>query len=187
MIDKKALKKEDIFKPDEWALDSLPKGIFDRQWLKKINLNKPGVKRNILLAIIAAVTALGVIKRREVKKQIEAVLQTYKKRNQEIEEAITQSKSRGEKIGELTDDKKLKQIIENNLVYSAGVVSYEAHKGQRFRWLLSEAEDKDPYHRSLAGGIYRYGFKDKNGHDLGYNRRWGCQCGIEWIDDKDKK
>lgn len=90
--EKTNLKCSDVFKPDDWVVSSLPKGFFDRPWLKKINLNDPKVKRNIMVAIIGAISVLGVISRRDVRKEVNNVLQSYRKRNKEIETSTSNTK-----------------------------------------------------------------------------------------------
>ena len=55
------------------------------------------------------------------------------------------------------------------------------HKGKRYRWLPSGALNPDPEHQLLYGQIFNVGEGDKDGNMPG--ERYGCQCGIEWIDD----
>ena len=59
----------------------------------------------------------------------------------------------------------------------------QAHKGEFYRWLPSNAQNPDPEHQLLYGKIFRVGEGDKEGNMPG--ERYGCRCGIEWLKDED--
>ena len=83
----------------------------------------------------------------------------------------------------LNDQALLTERIKNFLVYSEVQAQKKAHKGRMYRWLPSSAEEPDPEHQLLYGKVFREGEGDKEGHMPG--ERWGCQCGIEWLDDEE--
>lgn len=77
----------------------------------------------------------------------------------------------------------LTRRLKNFLVYTEVQEQRKRHKGKMYRWLPSSAETPDPQHQLLYGKIFREGTGDKDGYMPG--ERWGCQCGIEWLDDED--
>ena len=175
---KKQLKKYNIFVPDEWLRD-LDNIDFDEDWLKKTSAKKPEVKKNILKTIIGSVVMLGVLNRRDTKQQVNKVLDTYAKRAKLISNKEKMGQEALRTLSQL-GEKDLKRIVENELVYSAGAVSKEAHRNDWFEWLPTQSAKPDPYHQALTGGIYPPDFVDANGNDLGENRRYGCKCGMRF-------
>ena len=77
----------------------------------------------------------------------------------------------------------LSQRIENFLVWNKVQEEKQAHQGEFYRWLPSDAENPDPEHQLLYGQIFRAGEGDKEGNMPG--ERYGCRCGIEWLDEKE--
>lgn len=73
----------------------------------------------------------------------------------------------------------LSQRIENFLVWNKVQEEKQAHQGEFYRWLPSDAENPDPEHQLLYGKIFRVGEGDKEGNMPG--ERYGCRCGIEWL------
>ena len=78
------------------------------------------------------------------------------------------------------DEKLLKNRIANLVIYEEMQHQKQEHKGQRYRWLPSSAKEPEPEHQLLYGKIFNYGEGDADGNMPA--ERYGCQCGIEWLD-----
>ncbi len=75
----------------------------------------------------------------------------------------------------------LKQRIINAVIYDGVQTQKQAHEGQFYRWLPSDAQNPDPEHQLLYGKVFRVGTGDKDGNMPG--ERYGCRCGIEWLEE----
>ncbi len=69
--------------------------------------------------------------------------------------------------------------IENFLVWHKVQEEKEAHKGQWYRWLPSDAQNPDPEHQMHYGEVRREGDGEMPGE------RYGCRCGIEWLSEEE--
>lgn len=94
-------------------------------------------------------------------------------------ETIAYYAKREEKLG---TQALLTQRIENFLVWNKVQEEKEAHAGQYYRWLPSDAQNPDPEHQLNYGKIFRVG----DGHEMP-GERYGCRCGIEWLDSGEAK
>ncbi len=92
-------------------------------------------------------------------------------------EVIAYYAKREEKLG---TQALLTQRIENFLVWNKVQEEKEAHAGQYYRWLPSDAQNPDPEHQLNYGKIFREG----DGHEMP-GERYGCRCGIEWLSDEE--
>lgn len=159
----------EIFDPARFLKRVLPKGL-EKTGLLKDDLT---IKQRYLKALVRASALTG----REIKKEVYEAVDFYIAK----EEKLRAAGVRAFKQEALAGQALLTQRIKNMLVYSEVQEQKKAHKGRMYRWLPSSAQEPDPEHQLLYGKIFREGEGDKEGHMPG--ERWGCQCGIEWLDD----
>lgn len=184
--EKKKLQQADVFRPEEW-LDGIDNIDFRKKWIdKKSDPKDPKIKKNILKVLLATVSILGVINRKDTREQLNEVLKGYAGRAKDIQRKINEASKERERIGQEAirtlsqlGEKDLKRIIENELIYSAGQVNINAHKGQRYQWLKTKSAKPDPYHATLVGQTFNWNEGDKEGNRP--TERYGCKCGIKWI------
>lgn len=92
-------------------------------------------------------------------------------------------KAAGDEVvdGIVKDPKLLIQRVQNEIVYQTQQGIQSKYKGQKARWLPSDAEEPDPEHQLNYGKEYIIG-EGINGEEPG--DRYGCQCGVEIITDE---
>lgn len=159
------------FDPSAWLKRVLPKG-FEKHGLLADDLT---IKKRYLKALVQATSATG----KEITAQAYEAVEFYTKK----EEALKAAGERAFKAEALNGQALLTQRLKNFLVYSEVQEQKKRHKGRMYRWLPSSAAEPDPEHQLLYGKIFREGTGDKDGYMPG--ERWGCQCGIEWLDGDD--
>lgn len=81
----------------------------------------------------------------------------------------------------LADPKQLIQRVKNEIIFQTQKGIQEKYKGERARWLPSDAQEPDPEHQLNYGKEYIIG-EGINGEEPG--DRYGCQCGVEIITDE---
>ena len=146
------------FYPDEYLEKVMPGGI---------------VKNGLLYDNLS-------IKQRYMKALYKAAGREGKALKETINETIAYYAKREEDLG---NQALLTTRIENFLVWNKVQEEKETHKGEFYRWLPSDAKNPDPEHQLLDGKIFRVGEGDKEGNMPG--ERYGCRCGIEWLDVED--
>ena len=159
------------FDPQTWLKRVFPKGI-EKSGLLNDNLE---IKKTYLKALVRATA----VSQRKLTQEIYKTVDFYL----EKEERLKAQGVRAFKQEALNGQALLTERIKNFLVYSEVQAQKKAHKGRMSRWLPSSAEEPDPQHQLLYGQVFREGKGDKEGHMPG--ERWGCQCGIEWLDDEE--
>ncbi len=159
------------FLPDAWLKRVLPKG-FEKNGLLNEKLE---IKKTYLKALVKATAATGKQITAEAYKTVDFYLEKEARLKADGVRAFKQEALNGQAL--------LKERIKNFLVYNEVQEQKRTHKGRMYRWLPSNAETPDPEHQLLYGKIFREGQGDKEGNMPG--ERWGCQCGIEWLDDED--
>lgn len=159
------------FDPADWLARVLPKN-FEKSGLLSENLS---IKQKYLKALVRATSLSG----KEITEKVYKMVDFYEKKEAELKAAGV----RAYKQEALNGQALLKQRIKNMLVYTEVQEQRKAHKGQWYRWLLSNAQTPDPEHALLYGKIFLEGTGDKQGNMPG--ERYGCQCGIEWLDGDD--
>lgn len=159
------------FDPQTWLKRVFPKGI-EKSGLLNDNLE---IKKTYLKALVRATA----VSQRKLTQEIYKTVDFYL----EKEERLKAQGVRAFKQEALNGQALLTERIKNFLVYSEVQAQKKAHKGRMYRWLPSSAEEPDPQHQLLYGQVFREGKGDKEGHMPG--ERWGCQCGIEWLDDEE--
>ena len=158
------------FDPQTWLKRVFPKGIEKSGLLN----DKLEIKKTYLKALVRATA----VSQRKLTQEIYKTVDFYL----EKEERLKAQGVKAFKQEALNDQALLTERIKNFLVYSEVQAQKKAHKGRMYRWLPSSAEEPDPEHQLLYGKVFREGEGDKDGHMPG--ERWGCQCGIEWLDDE---
>lgn len=159
------------FDPQTWLKRVFPKGIEKSGLLN----DKLEIKKTYLKALVRATA----VSQRKLTQEIYKTVDFYL----EKEERLKAQGVRAFKQEALNGQALLTERIKNFLVYSEVQAQKKAHKGRMYRWLPSSAEEPDPEHQLLYGKVFRKGEGDKEGHMPG--ERWGCQCGIEWLDDEE--
>ncbi len=117
------------------------------------------------------------IKKRYLKALYKAAGREGKALKETIFETIAYYAKREEKLG---TQALLTQRIENFLIWNKVQEEKEAHAGQYYRWLPSDAQNPDPEHQLNYGKVFREG----DGHEMP-GERYGCRCGIEWLSVED--
>lgn len=157
------------FIPGRWLEKIFPKGI-EKSGLLSDNLE---IKKRYLQALVRATSLSG----REITAEVYKTVDFYEQKEATLKaagvKAFKQEALNGQEL--------LKARLKNFLVYSEIQRQRKEHKGRMYRWLPSNANEPDPEHQLLYGHIFREGEGDKDGYMPG--ERWGCQCGIEWLDD----
>lgn len=159
------------FDPGAWLGKIFPKGI------EKYGLLDDGldIKKRYLKALVRATSLSG----RKISAEVYKTVEFYAAK----ESALKAAGEKAFKAEALNGQSLLTQRLKNFLVYSEVQEQRKHHKGRMYRWLPSAAAEPDPEHQLLYGKIFREGEGDKDGNMPG--ERWGCQCGIEWLDDEE--
>lgn len=76
------------------------------------------------------------------------------------------------------DPKLLIQRVQNEVILNLSDTIREKYRGEKYRWLPSDAEEPDPEHQLLYGEIRTIGVGEMPG------QRYGCQCGMEILVDE---
>lgn len=159
------------FIPGRWLEKIFPKGI-EKSGLLSDNLE---IKKRYLQALVRATSLSG----REITAEVYKTVDFYEQK----EAALKAAGVKAFKQEALNGQELLKARLKNFLVYSEIQRQRKEHKGRMYRWLPSNANEPDPEHQLLYGHIFREGEGDKDGNMPG--ERWGCQCGIEWLENED--
>lgn len=80
----------------------------------------------------------------------------------------------------LANPKQLIQRVQNSIVWQISNTIESQYSGQAYEWLPSGAEDPDPLHQLNYGQIFIIGVGDMPG------KRYGCQCGMRILTDKER-
>lgn len=159
------------FDPQTWLKRVFPKGIEKSGLLN----DKLEIKKTYLKALVRATAVSQRKLTQEIYKTVDFYVEKEERLKSQGVKAFKQEALNGQAL--------LTERIKNFLVYSEVQAQKTAHKGRMYRWLPSSAKEPDPEHQLLYGKVFREGEGDKEGHMPG--ERWGCQCGIEWLDDEE--
>lgn len=158
--------------------------IFDPvKWLKRVlpkDLEKSGLLNEKLepkKRMLKAITRATAIEGKELTAEVYKTVDFYAQKEDRLREEGLRSWKREALNGQAL----LTQRLKSFLVYTEVQNQKAENKGRYYRWLPSSAETPDPEHALLYGRIFQEGEGDKQGHMPG--ERWGCQCGIEWLDE----
>lgn len=78
------------------------------------------------------------------------------------------------------DPRLLINRVQNEIVTQIKEDVKYKYRGERYRWLPSDAEEPDPEHQLKYGNIYKIGEGEMPGD------RFGCRCGMEILTDDDE-
>lgn len=159
------------FLPDEFLGMVLPAKVWRKNFVIG-SLDELGVQKKI----VKTIAAQSAITKKDLSTTINGVLREYKRRGRALAAAGVAAYRRDA----INDGALLKQRVRDAVVYAEVVAQKEKHRGQYYRWLPSSANEPDPEHQALYGQVFKVGTGDKDGNMPG--ERYGCQCGIEWLD-----
>lgn len=159
------------FYPDRFLKQVMPKSFYTQGLVSK-NFT---LQKGAISAINRARLATG----RPIDKTVYDVLLQYKAKYKDLIAAEDFGKAQAFEAA-LNGENLLRQRIEQAVIFDKIQDLKAQHKGEYYRWMPSSAENPDPQHGLLYGKIFRVGEGDKDGNMPG--ERYGCQCGIEWID-----
>ena len=159
------------FDPQTWLKWVFPKGIEKSGLLN----DKLEIKKTYLKALVRATAVSQRKLTQEIYKTVDFYVEKEERLKAQGVKAFKQEALNGQAL--------LTERIKNFLVYCEVQAQKKAHKGRMYRWLPSSAKEPDPEHQLLYGKVFREGEGDKDGYMPG--ERWGCQCGIEWLDDEE--
>lgn len=154
---------------------SLPAGFFKQELLTKKNLT---LKQNAMQALLLATSA----SKRDINASVARVADIYTKKIDALrEDGLPKAEAtRIAKGGEAL----LKQRIGGIVIFDAVQEIKKDNEGEFYRWLPSSSENPDPQHQLLYGKVFAVGEGDDEGNMP--MERYGCQCGMEIIKDKEK-
>lgn len=130
-------------------------------------------KKSIERAIVQSTAVTG----RELKATYKNTIEQYTAKMDLLKDEGVRAYKREAVNGEAL----LKNRIAGLVIYNEVQEQKKEHKGKKYRWIPSSAQEPDPEHQLLYGQIFKDGEGDKDGNMPG--ERYGCQCGIEWLDD----
>ncbi len=161
-----------------------PKGMLNRiapkAKIKRMVNGKMGLKRTILANIG---TDEIPIDNGSLAKVARNTLAGYKERiaKATVDAGFEKSAGDEEKATILKDPKQLVQRVQNEVVYQVHRGIQQKYRGQKARWLPSDAEEPRPEHQANYGKVYIIG-EGINGVEPG--DEWGCKCGVEILTDE---
>lgn len=155
--------------PDYFLRSVLPKTFWTRTLLTRDGDPKKTIQKAIVTATVLSGRELNTTYR-EVINQYEAKIEKLKA------EGVRAYKSEA-----LNGESLLRHRIQGLIIYNEVQEQKKQNKGKRYRWLPSSAVEPDPEHQLLYGQVFNDGEGDSDGNMPG--ERYGCQCGIEWLDD----
>lgn len=163
------IKKDKYFLPDVFLKKALPKNFWERGLLTR--------DVNPKQTIIKAVVTSTAVTKRELDGTYRRAIEFYDNKIEKLkDEGVRKYKSEA-----LHGERLLRARIHQLIIYNEVQELKKEHKGKRYRWLPSGAHHPEPEHQLLYGKVFNVGEGDKDGNMPG--ERWGCQCGIEWLDD----
>lgn len=158
-------KSDKFFFPDQFLRKALPAGF----WTRNILTRDLDPKKAVMRTIVSAT----VVSQRDLNKTYARALDFYDNKIEKLkDEGVRAYKSQA-----LDKERLLKSRIANLVIYNEVQELKKEHKGRRYRWLPSGAKEPRPEHQLRYGMIFTAGDGEMPGE------AYGCQCGIEWLDD----
>jgi hypothetical protein len=164
-----------IFDPTEMAKKAAPKAKIKRMISRNFT-----VKRSVL----AQLGGDGLpIKKKQVQDVALKTLKAYKER---IAREVVQNnfeRSAGEALKKelIKNPKQLIQRVQREIIFQVHTEIKAKYKGERARWLPSDAEEPRPEHQLHYGKVYIIG-EGIDGVEPG--DEYGCKCGVEILTDE---
>lgn len=140
--------------------DKIAKRIAPKSKIKKLLSRDAEIKRQAFKFL----DAFEVIDKKSILDTALKTSKAYKKRIEKNETELEIIKK---------DPKQLIQRVQNAVIFEVQKSIGVKYKGERFRWLPSDANDPRPEHQLRYGKIYTIGEIDLPGEEF------GCRCGME--------
>jgi hypothetical protein len=103
------------------------------------------------------------------------VIRDYKRN---VKEEIQEGSSRGDAISDVVNDSRLLvQRVSNLIIQETSAQLKTDYRGERYRWLPSDAKEPRPEHQAKYGRVFVLG-RGEAPQDA-----YGCQCGMEILVD----
>lgn len=147
--------------------------------IKRMVSSRMGLKRTALTFVDrAADSDIGVLDKKAVADVARKTMRGYQERIAKAQVDAGFEKSAGKAVAEeiLDDPKQLIQRVQNEIVFQVYDKIKTQYKGQRARWLPSDAEEPRPEHQKNYGKVYIIG-EGIDGVEPG--DEYGCKCGVE--------
>lgn len=143
--------------------------------LKRLVTQRLTLRRAVLESLRDAEEILG---RRELERIALRVIKGYR-------ESYGELRDDGIPVGEakdevLNDARLMISRVQNAVVTEVTERVREKYRGERYRWLPSDAEEPDPEHQLKYGKVFRIGDGEMPGD------RFGCRCGMEILVEDDE-
>lgn len=123
-----------------------------------------GARVSLKQSALSFVNSIDFLTKGSVKKVALRTIKDYKKR---IEEDPDQKKVIKK------DPKQLVQRVQNQVVQTVSKEIAKKYRGEKYKWLPSDAAEPDPQHQLKYGKIYTVGVGEMPGD------RYGCRCGMQ--------
>ena len=147
--------------------------------IRKMVSSRMGLKRTALAFVDrAADKDVGVLDKKAVAEVARKTVQGYQERIAKAVVAAGFEKSAGTEVKEeiLDDPKQLIQRVQNEVVFQVHDKIKTQYRGERARWLPSDADEPRPEHQANYGKEYIIG-EGIDGVEPG--DEYGCKCGVE--------
>lgn len=144
-----------------------PKKLVDKLVSETLTLNKS------VLSMLSRVPFLS-------KKKLETIaIRVLKKYKELFREELKDGASKAEALDAATNGNALMvQRVQNAIVFEISKEIKDVYRGERYRWLPSDAEVPDPLHQLNYGKRFTIGKGEMPGD------RYGCRCGMEILVDE---
>lgn len=149
--------------------DDYLKKIVSRKQIENMINRRTGV--DLKRAALNFVDGFDFIDKDKVAEVALKTLSDYEKR-------IDENKISRRKL--LANPKQLIQRVQNSIIWQISGAIETQYMGQAYEWLPSNAKDPDPLHQLNYGKIFIIGDGDMPG------KRYGCQCGMRILTDKER-
>lgn len=161
---------------------SMLRRVAPKAKIKRMVSSRLGLKRTILANIG---TEEIPIDNGSLAKVARKTLEGYKQRIAKavVDAGFEKSAGTEEKELILDDPKQLVQRVQNEVVYQVHQGIKQKYRGQKARWLPSDAEEPRPEHQKNYGKVYVIG-EGIDGVEPG--DEWGCKCGVEILTDENE-
>lgn len=150
--------------------------IASKNKIKKLLKNNISLKRTVLSTLDTSDFRLNK------KSLTDVALKTIKSYKERLSK-LDKDESSNLKKDLVKNPKLLINRVQNELIFQIHTGIKKKYKGQRARWLPSDADEPRPEHQANYGKIYTIG-EGINGVEPG--DEYGCKCGVEILTDDDE-
>lgn len=153
--------------PKDLLKSIAPAKKIERLVTQKLTLNR---------LALSTLSDVSFLKKKDLREIVLKVIQEYRERYGD-ERAAGASKAQA--LGDTLNDKALMvQRVQNATAFQVAKKIKKTYRGDRYRWLPSDADEPDPLHQLNYGQIFRIGVGEMPGD------RYGCRCGMEILTDE---